>query len=269
MVLAAFKFESSTRTLLFEGNAKALNQGGLAFAPPATKYVYGECFTEIDRQTMQFKRHVALLLFEDSVIVCKRKWIRYASTKVKDAIKFSSTNNSNSQSERTDGSGPGAPLRKRQPSLSGISNISLDSKNSIGERSRSEKQRGYFTKWKHVATYPLTQVEALDMASPVPSSAATFYPFAAPSTAGSTSIGRGSRNSDASSIYTLNSQPTYAQQTTSTLELVITSLIDCKEFTHRLLFLPPSQEVRHQWYTKFNRTKELQQSKPDFRGRGK
>ncbi|KAF9303655.1 hypothetical protein BGZ74_003312 [Mortierella antarctica] len=41
------------------------------------------------------------------------------------------------------------------------------------------------------------------------------------------------------------------------------------EFTHRLLFLPPSQEVRHQWYTKFNRAKELQQSKPDFRGRGK
>ncbi|KAG0040890.1 hypothetical protein BGZ82_006763 [Podila clonocystis] len=137
MVLAAFKFESSTRTLLFEGNAKALSQGGMAFAPPVFKYVYGECFTEIDRQTMQFKRHVALLLFEDSVIVCKRKWIRYASTK-----------------------------------------------------------------------------------------------------------------------------------TTSTLELVITSLIDGKEFTHRLLFLPPSQEVRHQWYTKFNRAKELQQSKPDFRGRG-
>ncbi|KAI9239329.1 MAG: hypothetical protein BYD32DRAFT_459889 [Podila humilis] len=268
MVLAAFKFESSTRTLLFEGNAKALSQGGLAFAPPVTKYVYGECFTEIDRQTMQFKRHVALLLFEDSVIVCKRKWIRYASTKVKDAIKFSSNNSSNNQSERTDGSGPGAPLRKRQQSLSGISNISLDSKNSIGERSRSEKQRGYFTKWKHVATYPLAQVEALDMASPVPSSAATFYPFAAPSTAGSTSIGRGSRNSDVSSIYTLNSQPTYVQQTTSTLELVITSLIDGKEFTHRLLFLPPSQDVRHQWYTKFNRAKELQQSKPDFRGRG-
>ncbi|KAG0035063.1 hypothetical protein BGZ81_001122 [Podila clonocystis] len=272
MVLAAFKFESSTRTLLFEGNAKALSQGGMAFAPPVFKYVYGECFTEIDRQTMQFKRHVALLLFEDSVIVCKRKWIRYASTKVKDAIKFSSNNSSNnntSQSERTDGSSPGAPLRKRQHSLSGISNVSLDSKNSIGERSRtSEKQRGYFTKWKHVATYPLSQVEALDMASPVPSSAATFYPFAAPSSAGSASIGRNSRNSDVSSVYTLSSQPTYVQQTTSTLELVVTSLIDGKEFTHRLLFLPPSQEVRHQWYTKFNGAKELQQSKPDFRGRG-
>ncbi|KAG0343288.1 hypothetical protein BG000_000007 [Podila horticola] len=272
MVLAAFNFESSTRTLLFEGNAKALSHGGMVFEPPVFKYVYGECFTEIDRQTMQFKRHVALLLFEDSVIVCKRKWIRYASTKVKDAIKFtsnSSSNNTSSQSERTDGSVPGAPLRKRQQSLSGISNVSLDSKNSIGERSRSsEKQRGYFTKWKHVATYPLSQVEALDMASPVPSSAATFYPFAAPSTAGSTSIGRNSRNSDMSSIYTLNSQPTYVQQTTSTLELVITSLIDGKEFTHRLLFLPPSQEVRHQWYAKFNRAKELQQSKPDFRGRG-
>ncbi|KAG0084413.1 hypothetical protein BGZ93_000326 [Podila epicladia] len=270
MVLSAFKFESSTRTLLFEGNAKALSHGGMAFAPPVFKYVYGECFTEIDRKTMQFKRHVALLLFEDSVIVCKRKWIRYASTKVKDAIKFGSNNsgsNNASQSERTDG--PGASLRKRQQSLSGVSNVSLDSKNSIGERSRtSEKQRGYFTKWKHVATYPLAQVEALDMASPVPSSAATFYPFAAPSAAGSASIGRNSRNSDASSIYTLSSQPTYVQQTTSTLELVITSLIDGKEFTHRLLFLPPSQEVRHQWYTKFNRAKELQQSKPDFRGRG-
>ncbi|KAG0347382.1 hypothetical protein BG004_007884 [Podila humilis] len=275
MVLAAFKFESSTRTLLFEGNAKALNQGGLTFAPPATKYLYGECFTEIDRQTMQFKRHIALLLFEDNVILCKRKWIRYASTKVKDAIKFSSSssnNNGSNSSERTDGSGPGAPMGKRQQASSGNSSILVDSTGTGDNKLRSgnEKQKGYFTKWKHVATYPLAQVEALDMASPVPSSAQTFYPFAAPATAATGSlatIGRNPRHSDASSIYTLNSQPVYVQQTTSTLELVITSLIDGKEFTHRLLFLPPSQEVRHQWYTKFNRAKEMQQSKSGFRGR--
>ncbi|KAF9438289.1 rho GTPase-activating protein [Entomortierella beljakovae] len=273
MVLSAFNFESSTRTLLFEGNAKSINQGGQTFAPPVTKYVYGECFTEIDRLTMQFKKHVALLLFEDNIVICKRKWMRYASTKVKDAIKFNSNNHEKGDSQD-------AAPSKRQGSMSGISYKSGDSRGSDVEyRSRtsfdhSEKQRGYFTKWKHEATYPITQVEALDMASPVPSSSATFYPFAAPATTalGSmSSIGRNPRDPETSSIYT--NAPASAHnthQTTSTLELVITSFIDGKEYTQRLLYLPPSQEVRHQWYSKFNRVKELHQSRsyPKSNGRG-
>ncbi|KAG0207127.1 rho GTPase-activating protein [Mortierella sp. GBA30] len=274
MVLTASKFESSTRTLLFEGNAISLNQGALAMAPPVSKYVYGECFTEIDRSTMQFKKHVALLLFEDSIIICKRKWIRYTSTKMKDAIKFNSSNVSHEKNDSQDI----VPCR-RQPSISGASHKSNDSRSSEGDqRPRSnlerpaDKQRGYFTKWKHEAMYPLSQVEALDMASPVPTSSTTFYPFAAPATTalGSPSaVGRNPRDSDASSIYTTASIPTYNHQTTSTLELVITSNIDGKEFTHRLLFLPPSQEVRHQWYSKFNRVKEIYQahSKPSSSGR--
>ncbi|KAG0059518.1 rho GTPase-activating protein, partial [Linnemannia elongata] len=274
MVLSAFKFESSTRTLLFEGNAKALGQGTLVFAPPVSRYIYGESFTEIDRATMQFKKHVALLLFEDSVMICKRKWIRSTAAKVKDAIKFSS--NTHEKADRQDPSSMG----KRQPSVSGISYKSGDSRGSESEpKPRSsfdrptDKQKGYFTKWKHEATYPLTQVEALDMASPVPSASATFFPFAAPATAASAtlaSVGRNPRDSDASSIYRPSSAPSYNYQTTSTLELVITSNIDGKEYTDRLLFLPPSQEVRHRWYTKFNRAKELlqMQSKTASKGRG-
>jgi hypothetical protein len=273
MVLSAFKFESSTRTLLFEGNAKALGQGILVFAPPVSRYIYGESFTEIDRATMQFKKHVALLLFEDSVMICKRKWIRSTAAKVKDAIKFSSNAH-----EKTDRQEPST--NKRQLNVSGISYKSGDSRGSEGEpKSRSsfnrstDKQKGYFTKWKHEATYPLAQVEALDMASPVPSASATFYPFAAPATAATAtlaSVGRNPRDSDASSIYRPSSAPSYNYQTTSTLELVITSNIDGKEYTDRLLFLPPSQEVRHRWYTKFNRVKELHQmqSKTATKGRG-
>ncbi|KAF9184450.1 hypothetical protein BGZ51_003345 [Haplosporangium sp. Z 767] len=267
MVLSASKFESSTRTLLFEGNAMSLGPGMPALAPPISKYVYGECFTEIDRMTMQFKKHVALLLFEDSVVICKRKWIRYTATKVKDAIKFSS-NSTHSHSRSHDKSdmqetGSG----KHQHSLSGISNKPADSRGSESEpRARSsfdrptEKQRGYFTKWKHEATYPLSQVEALDMASPVPSSSATFYPFAAPApaTVGSLSaVGRNPRGTDMPPSYASATMPTYNHQTTSTLELIITNNIDGTEYTHRLLFLPPSQEVRHHWYSKFNRAKEL------------
>ncbi|KAF9362652.1 rho GTPase-activating protein [Mortierella sp. NVP85] len=207
MVLSAFNFESSTRTLLFEGNAKSLAHGANAFAPPVSKYVYGECFTEIDRTTMQTKKYVALLLFEDNIVICKRKWIRYTSTKVKDVIKFSTISNEKSEAQ-DQASG------KRQAAMSGISHKSADSRGSEAEqRSRSnsnveptEKQRGYFTKWKHEATYPLSQ-------------------------------------------------------TTSTIELVITSVIDGNEYTHRLLYLPPSQEVRHHWYSKFNQVKELDQSR--------
>ncbi|KAF9574459.1 rho GTPase-activating protein [Mortierella alpina] len=264
MVLSASKFESSTRTLLFEGNAKSLSQGAQAMAPPVSKYIYGECFTEIDRSTMQFKKHVALLLFEDSVVICKRKWIRYTSTKVKDAIKFSSSN-THEKSDSQD-----LVQGRRQPSFSGVSHKSSDSRGSEGDpRPRSsfdrpsEKQRGYFTKWKHEATYPLSQVEALDMASPVPTASTTFYPFAAPASTAlgsSSATGRNPRDSDASSIYAAAAMPTYNHQTTSTLELVITSSIDGKEYTHRLLFLPPSQEVRHQWYSKFNRIKEIYQA---------
>ncbi|KAF9582532.1 hypothetical protein BGW38_000091 [Lunasporangiospora selenospora] len=263
MVLSAFKFESSTRTLLFEGNAKSLSQGSPAFAPPVARYVYGECFTEIDRQTMQFKKHVALLLFEDCVIICKRKWIRSTAAKVKEAIKFSSGQHERRDAEENN-------QEKRQPSFSGISQKSGDSRGSEGEpKPRSsfdrptEKQRGYFTKWKHEATYPLSQVEALDLASPVPSASTTFYPFAAPLSTPSGSfltVGRGPKESDMSSIYTTGSIAAHSHQTTSTLELVVTSMIDEKEYTHRLLFLPPSQEVRHQWYSKFNRTKELYQA---------
>ncbi|KAG0370373.1 hypothetical protein BGZ54_006628 [Gamsiella multidivaricata] len=273
MVLSAFNFESSTRTLLFEGNAKSLSQGTQAFAPPVTKYVYGECFTEIDRLTMQLKKHVALLLFEDSVVICKRKWIRYTSTKVKDAIKFSSNaHDKGDHQESISG--------KRQGSISGISHKSSDSRGSEGEQrswgsleNSSEKQRGYFTKWKHEATFPLSQIEALDMASPVPSSSATFYPFAAPATVATGNVlsnGRNPRDSDLFSISTATSIPSHTHQTTSTLELVITSIIDGMEYTHRLLYLPPSQEVRHQWYSKFNRVKELYQplSRATSKGRG-
>jgi hypothetical protein len=127
-----------------------------------------------------------------------------------------------------------------------------------------EKQRGYFTKWKHEATYPLSQVEALDMASPIPT-ASTFFPFAAPASATSTTFphtGRQRRESiDTASVYTAASIPSYTHQTTSTIELVITSVIDGSEYTHRLLYLPPSQEVRHHWYSKFNQVKELDQSR--------
>lgn len=282
MVLSAFNFESSTRTLLFEGNAKSLSLGAQAFAPPVTKYVYGECFTEIDRLTMQFKKHVALLLFEDSVVICKRKWMRYASTKVKDAIKFSSNSH-----EKGDVQQQESVSGRRQASMSGISYKSGDSRGSEGEqyqqqhqqqqhsRGRTsfdhqpEKQRGYFTKWKHEATYPLSQVEALDMASPVPSASATFYPFAAPATA----TAGNAAYSDTSSIYTTTSNyvPSHTHQTTSTLELIVTSHIDGKEYTHRLLYLPPSQEVRHQWYSKFNRVKEMHQAhtRTASKGRGK
>jgi hypothetical protein len=274
MVLSAFKFESSTRTLLFEGNAKALGQGTFVFAPPVSRYIYGESFTEIDRATMQFKRHVALLLFEDTIMICKRKWIRSTATKVKDAIKFSSSNHEKTDRQDT-------LTNKRQPSTaSGISHKSGDSRGSESEpKSRgsvdrsSDKQRGYFTKWKHEATYLLSDVEALDMASPVPSASATFYPFAAPATAATASLASVSRNprdSDGSSIYRPSSAPSHNYQTTSTLELVITSSIDGKEYTDRLLFLPPSQEVRHRWFSKFNRAKELQmlQSKTTTKGRG-
>ncbi|KAI1320528.1 rho GTPase-activating protein [Mortierella claussenii] len=264
MVLSAFNFESSTKTLLFEGNAKSLGQGTQAFAPPVTKYVYGECFTEIDRVTMQFKKHVALLLFEDSIIICKRKWMRYTSTKVKDVIKFSSSSQEKSELQET-------TIGKRQGSLSGISYKSGDSSRGSDREHKSrssfdqpaEKQRGYFTKWKHEASYPLSQVEALDLASPVPSSSATFYPFVVPATAtvgSTTSGGRGSVDSDNNSVYTSASMSSHTSQMTSTLELVITSHIDGKDFTHRLLYLPPSQEVRHRWYSKFNRTKELHQA---------
>lgn len=275
MVLSAFNFESTTRTLLFEGNAKSLGHGAHAFAPPVTKYVYGECFTEIDRLTMQSKKHVALLLFEDSVVICKRKWMRYTSTKVKDAIKFSS--NSNEKSET-----PEQASGKHQGSMSGISYKSADSRGSEGEQrirstldQPSEKQRGYFTKWKHEATYPLSQVEALDMASPIPT-ASTFFPFAAPASATSATFPHIGRNrqefDDTSSVYTTASTsiPTYMHQTTSTIELVITSIIDGKEYTQRMLYLPPSQEVRHHWYSKFNRVKELDQShaRAASKGRG-
>ncbi|KAF9976785.1 rho GTPase-activating protein [Actinomortierella ambigua] len=245
MVLTAFKFESSTRTLLFEGNPRPLHPQSWAAAPLVSKYIYGECFTELDRMSMQPKKHVALLLFEDCIVICRRKWIRFPSAKMKDVMKF------NSQKEPEDRS-PVSTVSQPQQRRFGLN---VNSARSTGREQQErpaekekEKQRGYFTKWKHEAMYSLSQVEALDMASPVPSASNTFFPFVTPSISSTSGV------ENPPPVSTL-SVP-FIHQTTSTLELIITSSIDGKEYTQRLLFLPPSPEVRHMWYSKFHRTKE-------------
>ncbi|KAG0242484.1 rho GTPase-activating protein [Actinomortierella wolfii] len=258
MVLTAFKFESSTRTLLFEGNPKPLHPQSWALAPLVSKYVYGECFTELDRMSMQPKKHVALLLFEDCIVICKRKWIRFPSTKMKDVIKF----NNQRESEDRASASPTSQHQQRRfngPNINSPRSPSQSQRQQQDRSTEKEKHRGYFTKWKHEAMYSLSQVEALDMASPVPSASNTFFPFVTPSlsttTSTSTLNSRTSRETENSSA-TLTLGVPFIHQTTSTLELVITTSIDGKEYTQRLLFLPPSPEVRHMWYSKFHRTKE-------------
>ncbi|KAF9165179.1 rho GTPase-activating protein [Actinomortierella ambigua] len=231
MVLTAFKFESSTRTLLFEGNPRPLHPQSWAAAPLVSKYVYGECFTELDRMSMQPKKHVALLLFEDCIVICKRKWIRFPSTKMKDVIKF------NSQKESEDRSPTSTLSQPQQRRFYGINVHSLRSagqqqQQQQQERSaEKEKQRGYFTKWKHEAMYSLSQVEALDMASPVPSASNTFFPFVTPSMSSASgpstvnsSVSHGSDNLSTSSTLSVP----FIHQTTSTLELIITTSIDAQ-----------------------------------------
>ncbi|KAJ1991366.1 hypothetical protein H4R33_001382 [Dimargaris cristalligena] len=131
------EFDISAVPFIFESDV----QGGTIVPPLSTRYMFGGLFTEVDLAKFKFKRYVCLLIFDDVVVVCKRKWVK--------------------QHKGVVGAVSNAFRLARSISTRGkdTDNCSM---RSIDAQGRSP---GYFTKWKQHAAYPLTIVDVVEAAS--------------------------------------------------------------------------------------------------------
>ncbi|KAJ1653522.1 hypothetical protein IWQ61_006371 [Dispira simplex] len=138
LVLNMGEFDPTTSPLIFQADV----QDGTITAPLSTRYVFGGIFTEVDIFNFKFKRHVSLLVFDDVVVVCKRKWVKQHKGMV----------------------GAVSNVFRLARSMSTRSKES-DTHSLRSVEVLSRKKTGYFTKWKLHASYPLSSVDIVEAAS--------------------------------------------------------------------------------------------------------
>ncbi|KAJ2518597.1 hypothetical protein H4217_003228 [Coemansia sp. RSA 1939] len=132
--------DSSSRAMLFEPGV----HDGEITVPLSERYVFGECFTEVDLRSLKFKRYVSVLIFDDTIVVLKRRWVRQGIASsffgaVSNKMRF----------------GKGSRTKAHQ----------VPDNSSLVSAELGIKGKGYFTKWKYHSQYPLTNVEAIEAAS--------------------------------------------------------------------------------------------------------
>ncbi|KAJ2235481.1 hypothetical protein IWW45_002563 [Coemansia sp. RSA 485] len=138
--LAPGEIDAGSRAVLF---SPGVSDGEIA-PPLCERYVFGECFTEVDLRTLKFKRYVCTLIFDDTIVIMKRRWVRQGLASsffgaVSNKMRF----------------GKGARVKSTQ----NADNSSLVSAE-LGIQGK-----GYFTKWKFHSQYALATVEAIEAAS--------------------------------------------------------------------------------------------------------
>src|SRR6185312_642317 len=190
---------------------------------------------------MHFKKHVCLLIFEDSVVICKRKWVRYTSVKVLDAMgvfKSGNSSSTNLASSSVDG--------KDWDSRS-INSVRVTSET---DTSGNNKSKGYFTKWKIDACDPIHCVDVV----PDPNFPSGFSSFITPSSQQNYFV-PSRTNDDASSIRSGSSAISTVQNNSSTGVLLYLSIEDGDQQTCRV-FVPSSAEAKALWTNKLFAAKE-------------
>ncbi|KAJ2709917.1 hypothetical protein H4R19_004007, partial [Coemansia spiralis] len=138
--MAPGEVDSGLRGILFEPGVC----DGEITAPLCERYGFGECFTEVDLRSLKFKRYVCVLIFDDTIVVLKRRWVRQGLASsffgaVSNKMRF----------------GKNTHAKTHQPA----DNSSLIS-SELGIAGK-----GYFTKWKFHSQYPLASAEAVEAAS--------------------------------------------------------------------------------------------------------
>ncbi|KAJ2888583.1 hypothetical protein FB639_000542 [Coemansia asiatica] len=138
--LAPGEIDAGSRAVLF---SPGVADGEIA-PPLCERYVFGECFTEVDLRSLKFKRYVCTLIFDDTIVIMKRRWVRQGLASsffgaVSNKMRF----------------GKGSRVKSAQ----NADNSSLVSAE-LGIQGK-----GYFTKWKFHSQYPLASVEAIEAAS--------------------------------------------------------------------------------------------------------
>ncbi|KAI0244821.1 hypothetical protein L0F63_001611 [Massospora cicadina] len=202
MALIPATFDTAARALLFEPPSAGTS-------PVSENYIYGDMFTEVDVLHFKFKRYVCLLIFEDAIMVFKRRWVR-----------------------------------NNRASLLGAVNGALRLAYGSQPPQDVDPSRGYFTKWKHHASYRLEVCEVVNASSTLfnaqRSGQAHFFTQA---------------NSSASSIATLTPQSDYSAPLASGKVQAFQLFINDKQRTTRL-FIAPNSESKLAWTTRLAYAKD-------------
>ncbi|RGB34098.1 hypothetical protein C1646_165167 [Rhizophagus diaphanus] len=228
-------FDSNAVKFIFESNL-------------IKKYYYGEKGYEVDRSVlMRFKKLVCLLIFEDNVIICKRKFIRYTTNlRLMGAIglgggNHSSTNVPNSNNNDIEFGGQDIDS-KSISSTRGITD------NDGTNTNNNNKGKGYFTKWKLDAYYPIHSIEVID-----PNFQATYSPYIVPNSSSHHQQFTTNRINDVetSSLHSISSSISVAANTPSSSSAILyLNITDGQDKDSYRVFVVPSNEVRSLWEAK-------------------
>ncbi|RIA95407.1 hypothetical protein C1645_802989 [Glomus cerebriforme] len=229
-------FESNAAKLIFEGGANSSFNGEIQFIPPLIKkYYYGETGYEVDRSVvMRFKKLICLLIFEDHVVICKRKFIRYTSNlRLFGGGNHSSTNVPPSNTGTEFG---GQDIDARSVSSTrGIPD---------NDGTTTNKGKGYFTKWKLDAYYPIHSIEIID-----PNFQTTYSPYIVPSTQ-PYSTNR-VNDPETSSLHSVSSSISVAANVNSSSGAILyLNITDGRDKDSYRVFVVPNNEIRSLWEAK-------------------
>ncbi|CAB4373250.1 unnamed protein product [Rhizophagus irregularis] len=235
MNLNPSNFDSNAAKFIFESNL-------------IKKYYYGEKGYEVDRSVlMRFKKLVCLLIFEDNVIICKRKFIRYTTNlRLMGAIglgggNHSSTNVPNSNNNDIEFGGQDIDS-KSISSTRGITD------NDGTNTNNNNKGKGYFTKWKLDAYYPIHSIEVID-----PNFQATYSPYIVPNSSSHHQQFTTNRINDieTSSLHSTSSSISVAANTPSSSSAILyLNITDGQDKDSYRVFVVPNNEIRSLWEAK-------------------
>ncbi|PWA03694.1 hypothetical protein BB558_000141 [Smittium angustum] len=133
MPLTPMEIDSGSRAIFFD----PVVSEGIIQKPLSERYVFGECFTEVEVRSLKFKRYVCVLIFEDKIAILKRRWVKEGRASsffvaVSNKIRFT---------------------KKNPPSIRDNS--------SLVSAEFGIKGKGHFTKWKNHAIYLIKNVEVV------------------------------------------------------------------------------------------------------------
>ncbi|KAJ1996175.1 hypothetical protein GGI25_002166 [Coemansia spiralis] len=229
--MAPGEVESGSRTVLFEPGVR----DGEISPPLCERYVFGECFTEVDLRSLKFKRYVCVLIFDDTIVILKRRWVRQGIASsffgaVSNKMRF------------------GKGSRSKAPQATDNS--------SLVSAELGIQGKGYFTKWKYHSQYPLTNVEAIEAASSrfsVAHAPGVLGHIGRESQAGSSRISLYSiGNSSVSSIMTRTSTVSkdYSGALSSGLVPGFQIFVGGKERVARM-FVATTSDAKNNWLSRF------------------
>ncbi|PVV04347.1 hypothetical protein BB560_001150 [Smittium megazygosporum] len=222
MPLRPSEINSDTRPLLFQ---PVVNDGVIQ-KPLSERYIYGECFSEISISTLKFKRYVCLLIFDDKLVILKRKW-----TKGSRASNFFSAFSNKIK------------IGKK------VSSPEIKDSASVANSEISTKGKGHYSKWKVHTFCRITEVDVAN-GDALDSKNSIYY------------SGFKSINSSRSSLYSISSQSVSSITTQSSIVskdfsgMISSGVAPSIQLTFQndsslpKMFVAPNMEIKNTWLAK-------------------